>query len=86
VNENETRMAEHLASDLERVLGTGIVVEDVEVRGEDPVTVHVTCLVDGAAREIRGAGDTAAEAMAAVVRQAADLRIEGAFWQLVGPA
>jgi len=86
MNETEARMAEHLASDLERVLGTGIVVQNIEVQGEEPVTIRVTCLVDGAVRELDAIGESQAEAMAAIVQQAADLRVAGAFWQIVGPA
>ena len=50
MNDAETRLAERLATDLERILGTGILIEDLEVTGEGPVTVRVACLVDGRSR------------------------------------
>lgn len=85
MNDAETRLAERLALDLERILGTGILIEDLELQGEGPVTIDVACLVDGRSREIHAEGDTAIEAISNVVRLAAELRLAGAFWQMVGP-
>jgi hypothetical protein len=85
VNDAEQQLASRLAADLERVLGTGILVEDLEIEGEGPVTINVACLVDGTSREISGSGATPAEAAGDVIRQAAQLRQDGAFWQVVGP-
>jgi hypothetical protein len=86
MNDAETRLAERLAKDLERILGTGILIEDIEIEGAGPVTVHVACLVDGASREIVAEGDSAVTAISEVIRSAAELRLTAAFWQLVGPA
>jgi len=86
VNENESGLAERLAADLERVLGTGILIQDLEIEGDGPVTINVACLVDGASREIHAHGETALEAVSSVIRLAAELRLTGAFWQMVGPA
>lgn len=85
MNDAEARLAERLAEDLERVLGTGIAISDVELVGEGPVTIRVTCLVDGAVREIEATGETTIEAMSGIVRAAAELRLAHAFWQIVGP-
>ncbi len=85
MNDVEAQLAERLATDLERVLGTGILVEDLEIEGEGPVTINVACLVDGQSREIRGEGESAIEAMSNVVRLAAELRLSAAFWQMTGP-
>jgi len=86
MNQAEERLADRLAADLERVLGTGILIEDLEIEGEGPVTINVACLVDGASREIHAEGATPTEAAAAVIRIAAEMRLSGAFWQMVGPA
>jgi hypothetical protein len=86
VNDAEARFADRLATDLERVLGTGILIEDVEIEGDEPVVIRVACLVDGASREIEATGGTELEAAAAVIRLAAELRLSAAFWQMVGPA
>jgi hypothetical protein len=85
VNDAEARLAERLATDLERVLGTGILIDDLEISGDGPVRIRVACLVDGRAREIQAEGATAIEAMSSVIRAAAELRLTAAFWQIVGP-
>ena len=85
MNDAEAQLAARLADDLERVLGTGILVQDLEIEGESPVTIHVACLVDGQAREIVAAGESAIDAMAGVIRLAAEMRLGAAFWQVVGP-
>ena len=85
MNDAEARLAERLAEDLGRVLGTGILVQDLEITGDGPVTIEVACLVDGQSREIHAEGESAIDAMAAVIRAAAELRLSAAFWQMVGP-
>jgi hypothetical protein len=85
MNDAEARLAERLAADLERVLGTGILIQDLEIRGDGPVTIRVACLVDGASREIESTGESAIEAITRVIRVAAELRLTAAFWQMVGP-
>jgi hypothetical protein len=85
VNDAEAQLAERLATDLERVLGTGILIEDLEIEGEGPVTINVACLVDGQSREIHAEGESVIAAMSNVIRLAAELRLAGAFWQMVGP-
>ena len=86
MNDAETRLAERLARDLERILGTGILIEDLEIEGDGPVRVRVACLVDGRSREIQASGDSAITAISEVIRAAAELRLTAAFWQMVGPA
>ena len=86
MNDAEARLAERLAQDLERVLGTGIMVQDLEIEGEGPVVIRVACFVDGRSREIEAHGETAIEAISGVIRLAAETRLASAFWQMVGPA
>jgi hypothetical protein len=85
MNDEEARLAEQLGKDLGRVLGTGILIEDLEILGEGPVTIRATCLVDGRSHEISGEGQTMQDAIGGVIRAAAKLRLDGAFWQIVGP-
>ena len=85
MNDAEERLAIRLAEDLERILGTGILVQDLEITGEGPVTINIACLVDGAAREIHAEGENAVAAMSEVIRLAAEMRLSAAFWQMVGP-
>jgi hypothetical protein len=86
MNDAEEQLARRLAVDLERVLGTGILIEDLEIEGEGPVTINVACLLDGMSREIHAEGATPMEAISNVIRLAAELRLSAAFWQMVGPA
>ena len=86
MNDAEEQLARRLAVDLERVLGTGILIEDLEIEGEGPVTINVACLVDGSSREIHAEGESALDAISNVIRLAAELRLSAAFWQMVGPA
>lgn len=85
MNDAEARLAERLATDLERILGTGILVEDLEIEGDGPVVIRVACLVDGQARELHAEGENAIEAVTTVIRLAAETRLSAAFWQMVGP-
>lgn len=85
MNDAEAQLAARLADDLERVLGTGILIQDLEISGDGPVTIQVACLVDGQSREIHAEGESAVDAMANVIRLAAELRLNAAFWQIVGP-
>ena len=86
MNDAEAQLAARLSQDLERVLGVGILVEDVEVTGEGPVTIRVACIVDGQARELQAEGESAIDAMTVIIRLAAEVRLGAAFWQIVGPA
>jgi hypothetical protein len=85
MNDAEERLAIRLATDLERILGTGILVQDLEITGDGPVTISVACLVDGKARTIQADGESAVDAMSIVIRLAAEMRLTAAFWQMVGP-
>ncbi len=85
MNDAEAQWAERLGADLERVLRTGIAIQDLEIDGDGPVVIRVACLSDGRAHEIVATGDTVGEAVADVIRKAAETRLTGAFWQIVGP-
>lgn len=81
----EAELAEELAADLSRVLGTGVVVEDLELADERPARIRVVCLIEGNVREITAEGETARAAMREVIAIAARLRLDSAWWQIVGP-
>ena len=85
MTEAEERFAERVAADLERVLGEGVTVEDLEIRGEGPVSVRLTCLVDGQIRTIEAEADDLLAAYRMVIESAASIRLSAAWWQIVGP-
>lgn len=85
MTDEAAELAERLAADLSRVLGTGVMVEDLELDGEHPVRVRVVCLIEGSVREIAAEGATLAEALNETVRAAAQMRLDAAWWQIVGP-
>jgi hypothetical protein len=85
MSEADARYAERLAVDLERVLGVGIAIDDLELAGKGPVTIRAALLVEGQVREIEATGETSLEAYQGLVRAAAELRLAAAWWRLVGP-
>jgi hypothetical protein len=82
MNDAQVRLAERLAPDLERMLGSTIQVEDLAIEGDGPVMVRVMCLIDGRSRQIEARGETAIEAMTAMIQLAAETRLAAAFGQL----
>lgn len=85
MNDTERLLADRLAADLGRVLGEGILVQDLELEGDGPVTIRVACLVEGQFREISAEGADAVEAAGRLIRRAAEARTSATFWQVVGP-
>jgi predicted ATP-dependent serine protease len=89
VNDAEERFAERLADDLARVLGVGIVVDDVElVVGEAGrgARVRATLLAGPRVEAIEAAGSSVHALYQPIVRRAAELRLKDAYWQMIGPA
>lgn len=87
MTEAEERFAVRLADDLEQVLGVGIAVSDLEIQGEGqgdgPVRLRATLLAEGSIRDIEADGETSLDAYRALLRVAAELRLERAYWRLV---
>jgi hypothetical protein len=90
MNDAEERFAERLAEDLQRVLGVGIVVRDVdlEVSGGEPggARVIATLLAGARTETIEATGDSVLALYEPIVRRAAELRLRDAYWQIIGPA
>jgi hypothetical protein len=79
----EERFAMRLAEDLERVLGAGIGIADLEISGDGPVHVRAALLAEGAIEEFEATGETSLDAYRALVQAAAELRLAKAFWRIV---
>ena len=86
MNDAEERFAERLAEDLERVLGAGIAIDDIELSnaGED-VRVRATLLLEGRVETIEVSGPDVVALYRPLIERAAELRLAGAFWRMVGP-
>lgn len=89
MNDAEMRFAERLAEDLAQVLGVGIVVGDIELEAGGPghgARVTATLLVGPRVETIEAAGENVLALYEPIVRRAAEVRLEDAFWQMIGPA
>jgi hypothetical protein len=86
MNDAEERFAARLAEDLERVLGIGIAIDDVEL-GLEPEAAHVTAtlLLDGRVETIEADGPDLISLYRPLVERAAEVRLASAFWQMIGP-
>ena len=89
MNDAEERFAERLSEDLQRVLGIGIAVDDVELEvGRDGrgARVTATLLLDGRIQTIEAIGTNVLELYRPLVERAAELRLGAAFLRMIGPA
>jgi hypothetical protein len=86
VNDAEERFAERLAEDLERVLGAGIAIDDIELSDEDG-TAHVraTLLIEGKVETIEADASDVVALYRPMMERAAEIRLGAAFWRMVGP-
>jgi hypothetical protein len=87
MNDAEDRFAERLAVDLEQVLGAGIAVDDIELASSgDEATARATLLVEGRVETIEVSAPDIAALYRPLIERAAELRLSGAFWRMVGPS
>jgi hypothetical protein len=86
MNEAEERFAERLAEDLERVLGAGLAVDDIELSTtDDQARVVATLLVEGRIETIELTAPDVVALYRPLIERAAELRLRGAFWRMIGP-
>jgi len=87
MSEADERFAERLAEDLARILGTGILIERLELGDADggPSRIRVVCLFDGRAEVLETEGETSLEAYNRLVRAAAELRLALAWRNMIAP-
>jgi hypothetical protein len=88
MNEAEERFAERLAEDIERVLGVGIVVSDVQLEvGENGrgARVSATLLAGPRVETIEAVGTSVLALYRPILQRAAELRLKEAYWQMIGP-
>ena len=86
MNDAEERFAERLADDIERVLGVGIAIGDIELDvGDGTAKVAATLLIGERVETIEAVGEDVLALYRPIVERAAELRLRTAFWQMVGP-
>ena len=85
--EADERFAARLAEDLGRILGTGIVIDELRLSPTDdwPAKIRVLCLFDGTSEVLEVAGETRLEAYNKLVRAAAEMRLAIAARRMIAP-
>lgn len=87
MNDTEERFARRLAEDLDRVLGIGLAIDDVELAVVDGgVHVVATLLVEGRVETVEAEGPDVDGLYRPLIERAAELRLSAAFWRMVGPS
>jgi hypothetical protein len=86
VNDAEQRFADRLADDLQRVLGVGIAIDDVDLEvGDGSARVTATLLIGERVETIEAVGRDLLALYRPIIQRAAEIRLQSAWWQLVGP-
>jgi hypothetical protein len=86
MNDAEEQFAARLAEDLERVLGVGIAIDDIDLQvGDGTARVTATLLIGDRVETIEAVGSDALALYRPIIEQAAKVRLASAWWQLVGP-
>ena len=87
MDDAEAQFAARLAEDLERVLGAGIAIDDIELStGEQEASVRATLLIEGRIETIEATAADVVGLYRPLMERAAELRLGAAFWRMVGPS
>jgi hypothetical protein len=83
----EERFASRLADDLGRILGTGILIEELDLGPTEtgPARIRVLCLFDGGTETLEAEGDTTGEAYKRIIAAAAEMRLAIASRRMIAP-
>jgi hypothetical protein len=83
----DERFAERLADDLGRILGTGILIDELDLgpTEDGPARIRVLCLFDGGAETLEAEGETRLDAYNRLVRAAAEMRLAIAARRMIAP-
>ncbi|MEO5939888.1 MAG: hypothetical protein ABIZ72_03085 [Candidatus Limnocylindrales bacterium] len=86
MNDAERQFAERLAEDLDRVLGAGLAIDDLELTaGASDSHVRATILIDGRIETIEATAPDVVGLYRPLLERAAEVRLGAAFWRMVGP-
>jgi hypothetical protein len=87
MSDAEATFATRLAADLERVLGAGIAIDDIQLRVTDGhATARATLLIEGRVVAVDAEAADVLGLYASLMQAAASARLAGAYWRMVGPA
>lgn len=86
MNDAEVQFAQRLSEDLERVLGIGIAIDDIDLEADDGAAhVMATLLVGERVETIQADGPDVPSLYKPIIERAAELRLRSSFWRMVGP-
>lgn len=88
MNDAEEQFAARLAEDLDRVLGAGLAVDDIELEAPEggPARARATLLIEGRIETIEVEAEDVLGLYRPLVERAAEIRLGAAFWRMIGPA
>jgi hypothetical protein len=86
-SEADERFAARLAEDLGRILGAGIIIEELDLGDSEasPARIRVVCLFDARSEVLEAVGDTRLDAYKRLVTAAAELRLIVAMRNMIAP-
>jgi hypothetical protein len=87
MTEADERFADRLGEELGRILGTGIILEELDLGDDEasPAHIRAICLFDGRSEVLDADGETRLEAYSRLVRAAAELRLAVAARNMIAP-
>jgi hypothetical protein len=87
MTEAQEQFAARLTDDLGRILGAGILIEELELGDASGGTakIRVLCLFDGGTQVLEADGETSFEAYGRLVRAAAEMRLAIATRNMIAP-
>jgi hypothetical protein len=85
--EADEQFAARLADDLGRILGAGILIDELDVgpTEDGPARIRVLCLFDGRVETLEAVGETRLEAYNRLVVKAAEFRLGLAARNMIAP-
>jgi hypothetical protein len=86
MTEADEQFATRIADDLSRILGTGILIDELTLAEHgERARIRVLCLFDGRAETLEAHGATDGEAYDALIRAASELRLALASRNMIAP-
>jgi hypothetical protein len=86
-SETAEQFVDRLLADLSRILGTGIILEELDLGDteDSPTRIKAICLLDSRSEVLEAAGATRLEAYDRLIKAAAELRLAIASRNMIAP-